>query len=80
MNKRVTPAPAVRLNLDLTVGFSQEAWDHVHGGEWPLTPANALAYVMQMFEADAKGTGITTVEALDTEDLATGSPVEEDLI
>ena len=67
-----------RISLELTVSFDAEAWEHIHNGEWPLTQANALAYVMQMLEADAKGTGITQVEHLEATDPATGDPIDED--
>lgn len=74
MNAKPEP---IRISLDMVVEIDAEAWEHLYNGEWPLTPGNALGHIMQMFEADAKGTGVTKVTHLETEDLATGEPVDE---
>ncbi|QNJ57710.1 hypothetical protein SEA_KEANU_105 [Streptomyces phage Keanu] len=74
----MTEQPKVKVALELVVEIDPEAWEHVHNGEWKLNQATALAYVMQMFEADAKGTGITQVVHLEATDPETGENVDED--
>lgn len=68
----------VKIALELVVEIDAEAWNHTHGDAWKLNQATALAYVMQMFEADGKGTGITSVTHLEATDPETGYNVDED--
>lgn len=70
--------PKIRISVEVVVEFNEEAWDHLYNGGHPLTPGNALTHVMDFFEADSRGTGVTSVVSLETEDLATGEPVDED--
>lgn len=72
------PEQPIRISLDMVIEIDAEAWEHLYDGQHPLTPGNALGHIMQMFEADARGTGVTKVTSLETEDLATGEPVNED--
>ena len=67
----------VKIALELVVEIDAEAWEHLHNGAWKLNQATALAYVMQMFEADAKGTGVTKVTHLDATDPETGENLDE---
>lgn len=69
--------PKVKVALELVVEIDAEAWEHLHNGAWSLNQATALAYVMQMFEADAKGTGVTSVVHLEANDPDTGDDIDE---
>lgn len=71
-------AQPVKIALELVVEIDAEAWEHLHNGAWKLNQATALAYVMQMFEADAKGTGVTKVVHLEAGDPDTGDDIDED--
>lgn len=73
-------APKVKVALELVVEIDPEAWEHLHNGEWKLNQATALAYVMQMFEADAKGTGVTAVTHLEATDPETGDDIDESAV
>lgn len=68
----------VTISLDLTVSFDADAWNGHYDEGYPLTPANALAHVMELLESDRRGGAGVEVEHLETTDAATGEPVVED--
>lgn len=68
----------VKIALELTLTLDAEAWESTHNGSWKLNQATALAYVMQMFETDARCVGIIQVDALEATDPETGENIDED--
>lgn len=69
--------PKVRIALEVVVEFDADAWDHLYNGGHPLTPGNALGHLMDFFEADSRGTGVTSVASMEATDPETGEPVDE---
>jgi len=70
--------PKVRIALELVVEIDPEAWEHTYNGGHPLNQATALGHVMDFFEADRKGTGITSVVSMEATDPETGENIDED--
>lgn len=67
----------VQIGIDLMLKFTREGWEGIYGTEHPLTPANALAHIMQMLEGDRKcGVGVEVL-SLDTMG-PDGDPIDED--
>lgn len=73
----MTERPTVRIAIELVVEIDRDAFEEHYQGSSAYNQAGALAHVMEMFEADRRGTSVTTVVSLEATDPETGEPVDE---